>query len=43
MIITAILWHVPVTAHYHVDEEREKERREALNAKLKDAGEPPLP
>jgi hypothetical protein len=29
--------------HYYVDEERAKERRAAMNAKLKDAGKPPLP
>jgi hypothetical protein len=29
--------------HYYVDEERAKQRRAAINAKLKDAGKPPLP
>ncbi len=29
--------------HYYVEEERAKERRAAMNAKLKDAGKPPLP
>jgi hypothetical protein len=29
--------------HFYVDEESAKERRAAINAKLKDAGKPPLP
>ena len=36
-------WNLVCLRHFYVDEEPAKQRRDALNAKLKDVGKPPPP